>query len=82
MEELAREAEVYRRHRSQLEADHLGEWIVIHGDEIVGTYPDFQDAARVAVVRFGRGPYMIREIGEHKQFLSASLLYNPIHADR
>ena len=82
MDELANEMEVYRRHKTRLEADHLWEWIVIHGDEIVGTYSDFQDAAQEAVSRFGRGPYLIREIGAPKQFLSSSVLYNPIHAIR
>ena len=63
MDQLDVEIAAYNRMRAQLEADHKGEWAVIHGEEFVGTYPDFQVAADTAVRRFGRGPYLIREIG-------------------
>ena len=63
MGHLDLEIATYEGMQEQLEANHKGEWAVIHGEELVGIYPDFQVAAKTAVKRFGRGPYLIREIG-------------------
>ena len=60
---LEKEVAVYERMRDFLEREHFNRWVVIHGEELVGTYPDFQDAAANAALRFGRGPYLIRQVG-------------------
>ena len=80
--ELSREFALYERHQVEFEEEHHWEWVVIHGEEVVGFYKDFQDAAQIAVERYGRGPYLIRQIGVPKQSLPASVLYRPIYADR
>lgn len=79
---LKAEMAAYERMRSDLEIEHLGEWVVVHGGKVIGTYDDFQEAAGTAVERFGRGPYLIKRIGEPPLTLPASLLYRPVHADR
>lgn len=79
---LRAEIAAYERMRSDLEIEHLGEWVVVHGGKVIGTYDDFQEAAETAVDRFGRGPYLIMRIGEPPLTLPASLLYRPVHADR
>ena len=61
---LSRDIAAYERMRDVLEADHIFEWVVVHDEQLVGTYGDFQAAAEDAVRRFGRGPYLIRQIGE------------------
>ena len=63
MGQLDVEVATYNRMREDLEANHRWEWVVIHGEELVGIFNDFQVAADTAVRRFGRGPYLIREIG-------------------
>ena len=60
---LDKEIAAYDGMRDYLEANHFGQWTVIHDDELVGTYDDFQEAAQEAVSRFGRGPYLIRQVG-------------------
>ena len=62
--ELDAQIEVYDAMREELEREHRGKWVVIHDEELVGTYRSFQAAAIDAVEKFGRGPYLIREIGE------------------
>ena len=42
--------------RSELESEHLGEWVVFHDRELVGFYPSMERAAEDAVRSFGRGP--------------------------
>ena len=63
MDDLAREYAVYESQREELEAACTGKFVLIKGEEVVGTYDTLDDALRVAVKRFGRGPYLIEEIG-------------------
>ena len=69
---------VYESQRDILETEHLGEWVLFHDKELVGTYIDFQDVANEAVTRFGRGPYLIRCVGAPPMTLPASVLYKPV----
>ena len=77
MAELTREIEAYEAIRSNLEADHLGEWVVVHDLQVIGFYRSFETAARNAVAKFGRGPFLIREVGASPTVLPASVLYVP-----
>lgn len=81
---LAKEIAAYETMRCALETEHLGEWVVVHDRELVGVYESFVAAAADAVEKFGRGPYLIREVGEVSVSLPASVLYNPVvqHASR
>ena len=78
---LSRETALYERRKAEFEREHHWEWVVIRGDDVVGFYSDLQDAAEVAVERFGRGPYLVRQIGVPKQALPASVLFHPVYAD-
>ena len=61
---LSRQITAYdAKYRSTLETDHRGKWAVVYNEELVGIYDSFQEAAEDAVAQFGRGPYLIREIG-------------------
>ncbi len=72
---LSMEIAAYERMRDVLEADHFGKWVVVHDEQLIGTYEDFQEAAVEAVERFGRGPYLIREVGAGPIRLPSSVLY-------
>ena len=63
MEVLEREYAVFNSMKEQLEAEHYMEWVVIHEDEFIGVFKDFQVAADTAVRRFGRGPCLIEQVG-------------------
>ena len=75
---LTEDMAAYERMRSVIEADHFGEWVVVHNEEIVDFYASFEEAATEAVEKFGRGPYLIRQVGEPPITLPASVLYVPI----
>ena len=76
---LSRQIAAYdAKYRSILEADHFGKWAVVYNEELVGIYDSFEEAADDAVTQFGRGPYLIRDIGGGPITLSASVLYNPV----
>ena len=80
MAKLSEEIAAYERMRNELETDYLGLWVVVHDEELIGTYDSFQTAAETAVERFGRGPYLIRRVGEPPLTLPASLRYRPVYA--
>ena len=70
----------YEAMRSDLEAAHLGRWALIYDRELIGLFGTFDDAATEAVQKYGRGPYLIRQIGAPSVTLPASVMYGPLHA--
>lgn len=77
MAELKQEIAAYENMRIDLEAAHLGKWVIVHDRKLFGTYEKFEQAAAAAVHEFGRGPYLIRQIGAPPVTLPASVLYHP-----
>ncbi len=73
--DIDKELAAYDQMRPDLEAHHMGEWVLVRGSELVSTYSSFEDAAKDAVTRFGRGPYLIRQVGAPAINLSASVAY-------
>ena len=63
MDAIRREMAAYDEMRAELEAEHLGKWVIVRNRELVDIYETFEDAAEAAIARFGRGPYHIREVG-------------------
>ena len=60
---LESQISAYEEMRDVLETDYFGKWVVFHGGKLAGAYENDQDAAADAVRRFGRGPYLIRQVG-------------------
>lgn len=82
MARLNDEIAAYDRMRADLETQHNGRWVVIRDGTLQGAYDEFQGAAEEAVRRFGRGPYLIRQVGAGPLTLPASVQFRPVHADR
>ncbi len=79
MSTLDDEIAAYEAQRAELEASHLGKWAVLHNCKLTGAFDDFQSAAMEAVRRFGRGPYLIRQIGAPPATLPVSVAYGLQH---
>jgi hypothetical protein len=77
MSVIEREIAAFKQHQRELEANHLGEWVLFHEGQMVALYPSFESAADDAVTRFGSGPFLIREIGAEPITLPASVMYRP-----
>ena len=58
----------YDELRVELEAEHLGKWVIVRNLELVDICETFEDAAETAIARFGSGPYHIREVGDERAF--------------
>ena len=80
---LDREIEAFERQRASLEEHHMGKWVLIRDGALIGAFDTLDNVANEAVRRFGRGPYLIRQVGANRSFrLPASVDYRPVHAVR
>lgn len=70
------EIAAYEEMKDELESKCLDKWVVVHGGKIAGVYDEFNQAAAEAVKRFGRGPYLIRQVGQKPAVLPASVVYS------
>ena len=75
MLELSRQIVAYETMQSDLETDQFGKWVVFYDEELVGIYETDREAVGTAIERFGRGPYLIRQVGIQPVPPLASVIY-------
>jgi hypothetical protein len=73
--ELERELAAFQRDLPGLLADpaNVGKFALVHGDEVAGVYPTFDEALAAGYDRFGLDPFLVKEVLEHER---------PIHFTR
>lgn len=72
---LEENIEAYEKQLDDLKEHYKGKYVVFHNGERVGSFDDFDTAAREAIRLFGDGPYLIRQVGQEKVSLSSSVLF-------
>lgn len=77
MQDIDNELAAYDAMRNDLEAHHMGKWVLIHDGALVAVYETFEATANDAVSKFGRGPYLIRQVGAPPIVLPASVMFRP-----
>lgn len=75
MADIQTEINAFQRMQSVLEARYVGRWVLIHDGELIGDFGDFEEAADHALQAFGRGPYLIRQVGAQPSVLPVSVVY-------
>jgi hypothetical protein len=80
MAEIDNEIHAYEAMREKLETEHMGKWVLVRQEKLIGVYDSVDAAAEDAVRQFGRGPYLIRQIGAPPVTLPASVMYSRTHA--
>lgn len=71
---LEREIRAFEARRGELEKRYHRKFVIFHGDDFVGAFDDFDAAAREAIKLYGRGPYLIRQVGVPMEYVPAALL--------
>lgn len=71
------EIAAYQEQAARLETSHPGKWVVFKNAALIDVYESFDDAAKDATSQFGRGPYLIRQIGAPPIVIPVSVAYNP-----
>jgi hypothetical protein len=79
MPKLQDEIAAYEAMKPALESESLGKWALVHDRVLVSLFDQFEQAAAEAVRRFGRGPYLIRQIGSSTSALPASVMFRPLN---
>ena len=64
---LEREYKYYESIKSNLLKDHLGEYVVIKDNEIVGIYKSLEEALREGSKRYEIGTFLIQKITEKEE---------------
>ncbi len=73
---LAVELAAYKHKSPQLEASHMGKWVIFKGQALISIHDTLEAAAEAAVTKFGHGPYLIRQVGAPPIVIPVSLAYN------
>ena len=72
---LETEIRAYETRKAELDKTYPGKFVVFKGSDFVGAWDTLNAAAAEAVARFGRGPYLIRQLGAPPPTLPASVLF-------
>lgn len=75
---LTREIAAFEARREELERVYPGKFVVFRDGELFGAWDSLNAAAEAAVVRFGRGPYLIRQVGAPIPALPASVMFHSL----
>ena len=66
---LELELETYEAKLPELRAAYEGKFVLVHGTEIVGIFPAFEDAVGAGYENFGLTPFFVEQIGPRKQIV-------------
>ena len=61
-ESLATELATYERHKTALVREHEGKYVLIHSEDIAGTWDTYQDALGAGYRQFGLEPFLVKQI--------------------
>ena len=70
---LEKELDFFQANLTALLGKAKGEYALIHGDELIGTFVSKEDAIRVGYEKFGNAPFLVKLITEVEEafFISA-----------
>ena len=74
-EGLETELRAFERMLPELMKTHPNKFVLFKGPDFIGAWDTLDAAAAQAVLRYGRGPYLIRQVGAPASTLPASVLY-------
>ena len=68
---LEQELETYKKNLPEW-SEHHGQYVLIHGDEVVEFYKAYEDALKIGYSRFGLKPFLIKQVAvvEQAHFIS------------
>lgn len=60
--QFEKEIEIYNTRLDEFRKEHRLDWVVISGEQILGFFRRFEQAATAALSAFGEQPFLIRQI--------------------
>ena len=77
---LEQEIDAYEAMRADLEEKYFDKWIIMRNSKVAGAFDSSEECIQFAVEEFGRGPYLIRQVGEPPMRLPTSALLGTMNA--
>jgi hypothetical protein len=75
------ELATYQRLKADLLKNHLGKFVLIKGEEFLGTFDNAGNAYEAGVKRFGKEPFLVRRVTESDEvYENHALSLGLIHA--
>ena len=62
MPDLETERRVYNDHVEEWRQSHLGEYVLVKGDRVIGFFPTLTEAFDRGTTQFGLDPFLVQEI--------------------
>lgn len=76
--DLSTDIAAFESRADELAKAYSGKFVVFQGGNFIGAFDTFENAAATAVKNFGRGPYLIRQVGAQQSSFPASVLYRAV----
>jgi hypothetical protein len=76
---LERETETYRKNLP-LWREHVGKFVLIHGDDVVDFFSTYEDAIKSGYQRFGLTAFLVKQVQTIQQVQFVSRLIVPVEA--
>ena len=74
---LEKELETYKQKLPELRAEE-GKFVLIHGQEVFGTYTSYEDAVKAAYAKYGlTSPFLVKQIQAVEQVHFISRFADP-----
>lgn len=65
---LQQEIALFNRHEpTWIENGLDGQWVVVHGDKIIGIYQKFEDGMTAGQAALGKAPFLLRQISRDRR---------------
>ena len=68
----------FEEQKADLEKNHLFKFVVFKDEIFVGAWDTLEAAASAASAKYGRGPFLIRQVGVPIPKLPASVMFRPM----
>ena len=65
---LERELATFEKSKDLLRWEHEGEFALVKGDVVVGTFDTFEKADDAGLAQFGTDPFLVKQIGSGAQY--------------
>ncbi len=79
---LERELATFDRKLPEIKSEHEGQFVLIHGDDVVDFFSSYDDAIIAGYGRFGLDSFLVKQIHALEQAQFISRFVDPLSARR
>ena len=75
---LEAEIKAFEARKADLEKTYPGKFVIFKGSDFIGAWDTLNAAAGEAIKLYGRGPYLIRQVGVPSPNIPASVMFRQL----